>query len=44
MMEHKLSDGVLVKEIQSDTLEAFKANQIGYEDGFVRFLPSEQVI
>ena len=42
-MEHKLSDGVSVEEIQSDTLEAFKANQKSYEDGFVRFLPSEQV-
>merc|ERR1719474_638231 len=43
-MNHKLSEGVFVEEIQSGILDVFKANQFGFEDGFVKFLPSEQVL
>ena len=42
-MEHQLSDGVWVEEIESEALEMFKANQHGHEDGYVRFMPSGQV-
>ena len=43
MMENILSDGVTIEEIKSEALDMFEANQTGYEDGFVRFLPSGQV-
>ena len=43
-MEHQLSDGVWVEEIESEALEMFKANQHGHEDGYARFMPSGQVV
>ena len=42
-MENILPEGVTIEEIKSEALDMFKANQTGYEDGFVRFLPSGQV-
>ena len=42
-MESGLSAGVDIEEIKSEALEIFEVNQLGYEDGFVRFLPSGQV-
>ena len=42
-MENILSDGVTIEEIKSEALDMFEANQTGYKDGFVRFLPSGQV-
>ena len=43
IMENILSDGVTIEEIKSEALDMFEAKQTGYEDGFVRFLPSGQV-
>ena len=42
-MEKVLSDGVFIEEIQSEALDIFEANQAGYKEGFVRYMPSEQV-
>ena len=42
-MQSGLSEGVLIEEIKSEALKIFEANQGGYKDGFVRFLPSGQV-
>ena len=42
-MDYILSDGVWFEEIASEALEEFEANQSGYADGFVRFMPSGQV-
>merc|ERR1719334_2801250 len=39
-----LSKGVSVLEIESEALEKFSALQTGYAEGFVQFLPSEQVL
>jgi len=43
-MESPLSDGVSIEEIESGALAMFEANQTAYEEGFVRFLPSGQVL
>jgi len=43
-MENILSDGVHIEEIKSEALDVFEANQRGYIDGFVRFLPAGQVL
>ena len=43
-MESPLSDGVSFEEIESGALTMFEANQTAYEEGFVRFLPSGQVV
>jgi len=43
-MQSGLSEGVLIEEIKSEALKIFEANQGGYKDGFVRFLPSGQVL
>ena len=43
MMQSGLSEGVFVEEIQSEAHKIFEANQSGYKDGSVRFLPSGQV-
>ena len=43
IMENTLSEAVTIEEIKSKALNMFEANQTGYEDGFVRFLPSGQV-
>ena len=42
-MENILSDGVTIEEIKSKALDMVEATQTGYEEGFVRFLPSGQV-
>ena len=38
-----LSNGVFIEEIESEALDIFEANQTGYKEGFVRYMPSEQV-
>ena len=42
-MENALSDGVFIQEIESEALDMFEANQEGYKEGFVQYLPSGQV-
>ena len=42
-MENMLSDGVFTEEIENEALNIFEANQAGYNEGFVRYMPSEQV-
>ena len=39
-----LSDGVFIEEIHSEELDAFLENQTGFDNGFVRFQPSGQVL
>ena len=39
-----LSDGVFIEEIHSGDLNVFLENQTWFEDGFVRFQPSGQVL
>ena len=41
--EDEKAKGVSIEEIESEALNEFEANQLGYEEGFVRFLPSGQV-
>ena len=43
-MEVSLPEGEWLEEISSDALDRFVQNQSGYAEGFVRFMPSGQVI
>merc|ERR1711892_124610 len=43
-MDHQLSDGVWIEEIESEALDTYRANLHGHEDGYVRFMPSGQVL
>ena len=42
-MQSGLSEGVDTEEIKSEALKMFETKQLGFKDGFVRFLPSGQV-
>ena len=44
VMEVSLPEGEWLEEISSDALDTFVQNQSGYAEGFVRFMPSGQVI
>ena len=44
VMEVSLPEGEWLEEISSDALDSFVENQRGYAEGFVRFMPSGQVI
>ena len=44
VMEVSLPEGEWLEEISSDALDRFVQNQSGYAEGFVRFMPSGQVI
>ena len=39
-----LSEGVFIEEIHSEELNTFLENQTGFQNGFVRFQPSGQVL
>ena len=43
MRDAELPAGEWLEEIASDELARFEEHQSGYEEGFVRFMPSEQV-
>ena len=42
-MESVLPDGEWIEEIENDALRKFEDSQRGYDDRFVRFMPSGQV-